>query len=199
MDCSLRQILGHGFWLFEWSRVVHNAACLNKGISCKRQPMTWTYFYYTVILDTFSFLPEASYITPINKCGQWDLTQYSAVVWCRLQYVHIHMDSAPTQQCLYGKIHNKNRIRIHFGFFPTSTSNLPYRPCHTTISASYSNNDIMTPLILVEDQMLKEGYPAYTTSCAWLGYSDEQLTQVCVFWSLTNEKHCRIKNVCMHM
>lgn len=39
----------------------------------------------------------------------------------------------------------------------------------------------MTPLILVEDQMLKEGYPAYTTSCAWLGYSDEQLTQVCVF------------------
>lgn len=30
-----------------------------------------------------------------------------------------------------------------------------------------------------EDQMLKEGYPAYTTSCAWLGYSDEQLTQLC--------------------
>ncbi|XP_060788840.1 mitochondrial enolase superfamily member 1 isoform X4 [Neoarius graeffei] len=37
----------------------------------------------------------------------------------------------------------------------------------------------MTPLILVEDQMVKEGYPAYTTSCAWLGYSDEQLTQLC--------------------
>ncbi|MCI4377603.1 hypothetical protein PGIGA_G00205490 [Pangasianodon gigas] len=30
-----------------------------------------------------------------------------------------------------------------------------------------------------EDQMRKEGYPAYTTSCAWLGYSDEQLTQLC--------------------
>ncbi|KAL7879991.1 hypothetical protein SRHO_G00022450 [Serrasalmus rhombeus] len=27
--------------------------------------------------------------------------------------------------------------------------------------------------------MLKEGYPAYTTSCAWLGYSDQQLTQLC--------------------
>lgn len=26
--------------------------------------------------------------------------------------------------------------------------------------------------------MLKEGYPAYTTSCAWLGYPDEQLKQV---------------------
>ena len=26
--------------------------------------------------------------------------------------------------------------------------------------------------------MLTEGYPAYTTSCAWLGYSDELLTQV---------------------
>lgn len=33
---------------------------------------------------------------------------------------------------------------------------------------------------LPEDQMLKEGYPAYTTSCAWLGYSDEQLKQVSV-------------------
>lgn len=30
-----------------------------------------------------------------------------------------------------------------------------------------------------EQQMLKEGYPAYTTSCAWLGYSDQQLTQLC--------------------
>uniref|UniRef100_A0A671VNN9 Mitochondrial enolase superfamily member 1 n=1 Tax=Sparus aurata TaxID=8175 RepID=A0A671VNN9_SPAAU len=30
-----------------------------------------------------------------------------------------------------------------------------------------------------EDQMLKEGYPAYTTSCAWIGYSDEQLKQLC--------------------
>uniref|UniRef100_A0A1A7X9R1 Mitochondrial enolase superfamily member 1 n=2 Tax=Iconisemion striatum TaxID=60296 RepID=A0A1A7X9R1_9TELE len=30
-----------------------------------------------------------------------------------------------------------------------------------------------------EDQMLKEGYPAYTTSCAWLGYPDQQLRQLC--------------------
>uniref|UniRef100_A0A3Q0SCP2 Mitochondrial enolase superfamily member 1 n=1 Tax=Amphilophus citrinellus TaxID=61819 RepID=A0A3Q0SCP2_AMPCI len=32
---------------------------------------------------------------------------------------------------------------------------------------------------MVKDQMLKEGYPAYTTSCAWLGYSDQQLKQLC--------------------
>ncbi|XP_024135709.1 mitochondrial enolase superfamily member 1 [Oryzias melastigma] len=30
-----------------------------------------------------------------------------------------------------------------------------------------------------EDEMLREGYPAYTTSCAWLGYSDQQLQQLC--------------------
>ncbi|XP_029003096.1 mitochondrial enolase superfamily member 1 isoform X1 [Betta splendens] len=30
-----------------------------------------------------------------------------------------------------------------------------------------------------EEQMMKEGYPAYTTSCAWLGYSDQQLQQLC--------------------
>ncbi|XP_046879864.1 mitochondrial enolase superfamily member 1 isoform X1 [Hypomesus transpacificus] len=30
-----------------------------------------------------------------------------------------------------------------------------------------------------EEHMLTEGYPAYTTSCAWLGYSDELLTQLC--------------------
>ncbi|XP_005995779.1 mitochondrial enolase superfamily member 1 isoform X1 [Latimeria chalumnae] len=29
-----------------------------------------------------------------------------------------------------------------------------------------------------EEQMLKSGYPAYTTSCAWLGYSDEKLKQL---------------------
>lgn len=61
----------------------------------------------------------------------------------------------------------------------SGTSNLPYWPYHTTVSASDPNND-MTSLLPVEDQMLKEGYPAYTTSCAWLGYSDDQLTQVCV-------------------
>ncbi|XP_067312439.1 mitochondrial enolase superfamily member 1 [Pseudorasbora parva] len=31
-----------------------------------------------------------------------------------------------------------------------------------------------------EEQMLREGYPAYTTSCAWLGYTDQQLTQLCL-------------------
>lgn len=30
-----------------------------------------------------------------------------------------------------------------------------------------------------EEQMLKQGYPAYTTSCAWLGYTDQQLTELC--------------------
>ncbi|XP_019065242.1 mitochondrial enolase superfamily member 1 isoform X4 [Fukomys damarensis] len=30
-----------------------------------------------------------------------------------------------------------------------------------------------------EDQMLTQGYPAYTTSCAWLGYSDDLLKQLC--------------------
>ncbi|XP_026555126.1 mitochondrial enolase superfamily member 1 isoform X2 [Pseudonaja textilis] len=30
-----------------------------------------------------------------------------------------------------------------------------------------------------EEQMLKYGYPAYTTSCAWLGYPDHCLKQLC--------------------
>ncbi|XP_043394718.1 mitochondrial enolase superfamily member 1 isoform X2 [Chelonia mydas] len=30
-----------------------------------------------------------------------------------------------------------------------------------------------------EEQVLKHGYPAYTTSCAWLGYPDQQLKQLC--------------------
>uniref|UniRef100_A0A7N4PHL0 Mitochondrial enolase superfamily member 1 n=1 Tax=Sarcophilus harrisii TaxID=9305 RepID=A0A7N4PHL0_SARHA len=30
-----------------------------------------------------------------------------------------------------------------------------------------------------EEQMLEYGYPAYTTSCAWLGYSDQQLKKLC--------------------
>ncbi|XP_075849728.1 mitochondrial enolase superfamily member 1 isoform X2 [Microcebus murinus] len=30
-----------------------------------------------------------------------------------------------------------------------------------------------------EEHMLTRGYPAYTTSCAWLGYSDDTLKQLC--------------------
>ncbi|KAM8967462.1 mitochondrial enolase superfamily member 1 [Pelodytes ibericus] len=30
-----------------------------------------------------------------------------------------------------------------------------------------------------EEHVEKNGYPAYTTSCAWLGYSDQQLQQLC--------------------
>lgn len=33
-------------------------------------------------------------------------------------------------------------------------------------------------MFFVEEQMMTHGYPAYTTSCAWLGYSDELLRQV---------------------
>uniref|UniRef100_A0A3Q3R7M9 Mitochondrial enolase superfamily member 1 n=1 Tax=Monopterus albus TaxID=43700 RepID=A0A3Q3R7M9_MONAL len=36
-----------------------------------------------------------------------------------------------------------------------------------------------TGFLMHENQMLKEGYPAYTTSCAWLGYPDQQLQQLC--------------------
>uniref|UniRef100_A0A8C6RPM0 Mitochondrial enolase superfamily member 1 n=1 Tax=Nannospalax galili TaxID=1026970 RepID=A0A8C6RPM0_NANGA len=34
-------------------------------------------------------------------------------------------------------------------------------------------------LCFPEEQMLTHGYPAYTTSCAWLGYSDSTLKQLC--------------------
>ncbi|XP_075682485.1 mitochondrial enolase superfamily member 1 [Rhinoderma darwinii] len=30
-----------------------------------------------------------------------------------------------------------------------------------------------------EEQLSKSGYPAYTTSCAWLGYTDQQLQKLC--------------------
>ncbi|KAK2497085.1 hypothetical protein MC885_013219 [Smutsia gigantea] len=34
--------------------------------------------------------------------------------------------------------------------------------------------------VSTEEQMQMHGYPAYTTSCAWLGYSDDTLTQLCM-------------------
>jgi len=30
-----------------------------------------------------------------------------------------------------------------------------------------------------EKEMLQDGYPAYTTSCAWLGYSDDKIVRLC--------------------
>ena len=32
--------------------------------------------------------------------------------------------------------------------------------------------------LFIERNILKEGYPAYTTSCGWLGYPDEKIRQV---------------------
>lgn len=57
------------------------------------------------------------------------------------------------------------------------------RPLHLhdfSIKAHLSSIYYLCFFRLPEDQMLKEGYPAYTTSCAWLGYSDQQLKQVSV-------------------
>uniref|UniRef100_A0A5F9CE97 Mitochondrial enolase superfamily member 1 n=1 Tax=Oryctolagus cuniculus TaxID=9986 RepID=A0A5F9CE97_RABIT len=39
--------------------------------------------------------------------------------------------------------------------------------------------DVLTEEDAYEEQMLTHGYPAYTTSCAWLGYSDDTLKQRC--------------------
>ncbi|XP_025220737.1 mitochondrial enolase superfamily member 1 isoform X2 [Theropithecus gelada] len=39
--------------------------------------------------------------------------------------------------------------------------------------------DVLTEEDALEKQMLAQGYPAYTTSCAWLGYSDDTLKQLC--------------------
>uniref|UniRef100_A0A803T9L5 Mitochondrial enolase superfamily member 1 n=1 Tax=Anolis carolinensis TaxID=28377 RepID=A0A803T9L5_ANOCA len=39
--------------------------------------------------------------------------------------------------------------------------------------------DALTEEEAYKEQMLKYGYPAYTTSCAWLGYPDQQLKQLC--------------------
>uniref|UniRef100_A0AAQ5XM92 Mitochondrial enolase superfamily member 1 n=1 Tax=Amphiprion ocellaris TaxID=80972 RepID=A0AAQ5XM92_AMPOC len=52
--------------------------------------------------------------------------------------------------------------------------NGPFSPFKHTSSGVFT-----ACVFLSEDQMLKEGYPAYTTSCAWLGYPDQQLKQLC--------------------
>uniref|UniRef100_A0A8C5ZAB1 Mitochondrial enolase superfamily member 1 n=1 Tax=Marmota marmota marmota TaxID=9994 RepID=A0A8C5ZAB1_MARMA len=45
---------------------------------------------------------------------------------------------------------------------------------------------------LQEEQMLMHGYPAYTTSCAWLGYSDDTLKQV-GFFNLVLQARFKVK------
>uniref|UniRef100_A0AAY5EKP9 Mitochondrial enolase superfamily member 1 n=1 Tax=Electrophorus electricus TaxID=8005 RepID=A0AAY5EKP9_ELEEL len=47
------------------------------------------------------------------------------------------------------------------------------------ITDALTEQEALGEVCQLNDQMLKEGYPAYTTSCAWLGYSDEQLSQLC--------------------
>uniref|UniRef100_A0A3B3BBB3 Enolase superfamily member 1 n=1 Tax=Oryzias melastigma TaxID=30732 RepID=A0A3B3BBB3_ORYME len=51
--------------------------------------------------------------------------------------------------------------------------------CVGSVGESGGQGALMAFFYLAEDEMLREGYPAYTTSCAWLGYSDQQLQQLC--------------------
>src|SRR5205823_4138461 len=44
-----------------------------------------------------------------------------------------------------------------------------------------------------EQEMLKEGYPAYTTSAGWLGYSDEKLRRLCQEALKDGFTHLKIK------
>ncbi|WP_417443144.1 L-fuconate dehydratase [Joostella sp.] len=43
------------------------------------------------------------------------------------------------------------------------------------------------------DYLLKEGYPAYTTSAGWLGYSDEKMRKLCKEAKEEGFKHMKIK------
>ncbi|HWE96858.1 MAG TPA: L-fuconate dehydratase [Tepidisphaeraceae bacterium] len=44
-----------------------------------------------------------------------------------------------------------------------------------------------------EEQMLREGYPAYTTSAGWLGYSDEKIRRLCAQACAEGFTHLKIK------
>ncbi|GAM19310.1 hypothetical protein SAMD00019534_024850 [Acytostelium subglobosum LB1] len=44
-----------------------------------------------------------------------------------------------------------------------------------------------------EEHMLKEGFPAYTTSAGWLGYSDEKITKLCKEALEVGFTHIKIK------
>lgn len=43
------------------------------------------------------------------------------------------------------------------------------------------------------DKLLKDGYPAYTTSAGWLGYSDEKMRRLCREAKAEGFKHMKIK------
>lgn len=44
-----------------------------------------------------------------------------------------------------------------------------------------------------EEELLKNGYPAYTTSAGWLGYSDEKMRRLCKEAKEAGFKHMKIK------
>ncbi|MDL5513363.1 L-fuconate dehydratase [Arenibacter sp. M-2] len=43
------------------------------------------------------------------------------------------------------------------------------------------------------DKLLKDGYPAYTTSAGWLGYSDDKMRRLCKEAKASGFKHMKIK------
>ncbi len=43
------------------------------------------------------------------------------------------------------------------------------------------------------DELLKDGYPAYTTSAGWLGYSDDKMRRLCREAKVQGFKHMKIK------
>ncbi|ODA28539.1 L-fuconate dehydratase [Planctopirus hydrillae] len=115
-----------------------------------------------------------------------DLTGDSQLRWLGPEKGVIHLATAALVNALWdlwAKIEKKPLWKLVTDFTPTQLVNC--------IDFRYLT-DALTPAEAIErlerkvtgkaarvEQLLATGYPAYTTSAGWLGYSDEKLRQLC--------------------
>jgi L-fuconate dehydratase len=98
---------------------------------------------------------------------------------------------------LYAKVENKPLWKLLADMSPAEiVSCIDF----TYITDAITPNEALALLTKMEsgkqeriDSLLKQGYPAYTTSAGWLGYSDEKIRRLCREAKAEGWKHIKMK------
>jgi len=98
---------------------------------------------------------------------------------------------------LYAKVENKPLWKLLADMSPAEiVSCIDF----TYITDAITPNEALALLTKMEsgkqeriDSLLKQGYPAYTTSAGWLGYSDEKIRRLCREAKTEGWKHIKMK------
>lgn len=135
---------------------------------------------------------------PVDMANK--LTADSQLRWVGPEKGVIHLASAAVINAvwdLWAKIQKKPVWRLVYDMSPEQfVSCVDFRYLTDVLTAGQAEELLTKSLVGRDDRLenlLDQGYPSYTTSAGWLGYSDEQLKQKCADLKARGWNHFKIK------